>query len=227
MTTIAAFTVEIANEIPADAKDWNQYRPFKFLCGSVAYDHKYALDTEHSVDGLDSPQQMLSVFDWLNTIGCEVYSWNGSGFGYPVICDAMTDERNYIGWLALNHHDVMFDFFCRHGYAISLNSVANAQGFNEEVDWLEQQELRLPEWRTGANKDDLFDYSRRKTELLLNVVLKIRDVGGITWFNRAGAFKMETIDRILNVKEAMALPEPDVSWLPDPWSRSKFTGWME
>ena len=28
------------------------------------------------------------------------------------------------------------------------------------------------------------------------------------------------------VSEALELPEPDTSWLPVPWPRSKFSGWV-
>ena len=33
-------------------------------------------------------------------------------------------------------------------------------------------------------------------------------------------------DGWLTVDQAEKLPEPDTSWMADPWPRSKFTDWM-
>ena len=51
--------------------------------------------------------------------------------------------------------------------------------------------------------------------------------GVLSWTSRAGKPNEWNSEKWLTVTEAMALDEPDNSWMSDPWKRSKFYGWTE
>ena len=215
----AAFSVEISNDIPLHTKDWNEYRPFKFLCGSIKFSNEDV--------GYRTFQTAQSMLDYL-LLFCDsnMYSWNGLGFGFAVLADSV--NRPFLcSQFAKNHTDMMFDFFCRHGYPISLMSVAKGFGFDKEVEAIIFRNNNVADWAKRGQNDLIEELSRMKADLILRVVEKAEDSGGLVWINGRGERAMETIDHFHPVHEAILLPEPDVSWMSDPMSRESFTKWQQ
>ena len=51
--------------------------------------------------------------------------------------------------------------------------------------------------------------------------------GAMQWIARSGKLRSMALPKgWLSVEAAESLPEPDISWMSDPWPRTKFTGWM-
>ncbi len=51
--------------------------------------------------------------------------------------------------------------------------------------------------------------------------------GAFRWVARSGKVRSMALPRgWLAVEQALELPLPDVSWMDDPWPRTRFTGWM-
>jgi len=205
-----AFSVEISNVIP-EGSDWEEARPFKFLCGTIVNDTITTyLDIEVFCDTLYE----------LSGHG-NLYSWNGVGFDFVVLHDGGIELKKGI---VLNHYDMMFDFFCRHGYPVKFTNVLRGFGRYEDAEWLD---------KTKKDKDFVdyekiaVEYGQRKTMLILDTLRRCQDGAGILWVSNEGKRKMETIDRFRTVEECLELPEPDVSWMREGGlTRNRFVGWL-
>lgn len=212
----AAFSVEISNDIPPETLDWGAYRPFQFLYGSIA-----TVDNSWGTDIVgEFALQLCKVMQ-----KSAVYSWNGAGFGFPIMSDMTNDPVAWSRW-ALEHYDIMFEFFCRHGYALSLANVLRGYDLMPEAKRLEEGNDLIHTWYVDGEIDKVAEHSRFKSEMILRVVKSIEAGGGLVWLTKSGKRKMELMDKFLTVEECLKLPEPYVPWIPEPWSRDKFVGWM-
>jgi len=222
MEVKAVFSVEISNEIPDTVKDWEKYRPFKFLCGSIAY----SSSTHQGVNFFiyDDPTMLLQRIN-TGIAGGRLYSWNGLGFGFVALADSTGCIEDCARFANL-HTDVMFDFFCRHGYPISLLSVAHGFGFDDEVERIMTNNSKVCGWAKEGRTEEIALHSRMKTVLILRVVEKIEESHGIVWINSRGQLSMETIEYLHPVCEAFHLQEPDMSYMSDPKTRESFISWQ-
>lgn len=59
----------------------------------------------------------------------------------------------------------------------------------------------------------------------LAVAEAVEAAGRLNWTARSGNLNSWPCKKWLTVKEALAIPEPDTSWMSDPWHRSKFYEW--
>ncbi|MHC4605233.1 MAG: hypothetical protein ACYS6W_18105 [Planctomycetota bacterium] len=71
----------------------------------------------------------------------------------------------------------------------------------------------------------VLDYVSWDVKNTLGVAQAVEAAGRLNWTARSGRPNSWNCDHWLTVKEAMALPEPDTSWMTDPWPRSKFYEW--
>jgi hypothetical protein len=52
-------------------------------------------------------------------------------------------------------------------------------------------------------------------------------LGALRWITRSGKLRsMALPEEWLTVELAGGLPEPDTSWMDEPWSSDRFTGWL-
>ena len=88
-------------------------------------------------------------------------------------------------------------------------------------------------WAQGLEQQQrVLEYVAQDVRTTAEVYEAIMERGRLTWLTKSGRHSdwMPTLSsdgpRMLTVQECLALPEPDTSWLKDPWPRSKFTGWL-
>jgi hypothetical protein len=60
----------------------------------------------------------------------------------------------------------------------------------------------------------------------LEIALRGERMGGVQWLSKSDKKVAVDFDRWLTASEALALPEPDVSWMSQPRTRESSTGWM-
>lgn len=154
--------------------------------------------------------------------GYVLLTWNGLGFDFDVLAEE-SGMVNECKELALSHIDMMFHFFAGKGFPLGLDAAAEGQGLPGK-----------PEGMTGAKAPELWakgeyhrvlDYCSRDAKNTLALAEAVAAAGCLDWTSRAGHPNSWLCSKWLTVKEAMALPEPDTSWMDDPWPRSKFYGW--
>jgi hypothetical protein len=118
----------------------------------------------------------------------------------------------------------MFHVFCAKGFPVGLDAAARAIGSGKSAGV--DGSLAPILWRDGKHPQVL-EYVAQDCRVTLNVALKSEERRTFSWINKKGATSSLDLRRgWLTVKEAMALPLPDTSWMDNPLQRSKFTRWL-
>lgn len=229
-----AFDLETAKILPEDfGGDLMAHRPLGIACAATWATGvgNARLFYSQEPEGSPSPKmhrEDLSalVDDLLEQIdaGYTLVTWNGLGFDFDILAEEsgrLDDCRR----LAREHVDMMFHIFCQKGFPVGLNAAAQAIGLAKPkgVDGAVAPEL----WRDGEY-ETVLDYVARDCELTLALAEQSEAAQHFRWITRRGTTSRLRLDGLwLTVAEALQLPEPDTSWMDDPWSRSKFTAWLD
>ena len=73
----------------------------------------------------------------------------------------------------------------------------------------------------------VLSYVAQDVRTVMDIAQRVDAVRQVQWTARSGRVNRVPIRRWLTVQEAMRLPEPDTSWMRNPWPRGKFTGWLK
>ena len=81
-------------------------------------------------------------------------------------------------------------------------------------------------WAEGR-PEDVLQYVARDARATLELATACEALGALRWVARSGKLRtMALPEGWLTVEAALELPLPDTSWMDEPWSRERFTGWM-
>ena len=81
-------------------------------------------------------------------------------------------------------------------------------------------------WARGR-RQTVLDYVAQDVRITMNLSQECERCGHMSWIARSGSLRSMPLESgWLTVDEAMRLPEPDTSWMSNPWPRSKFTDWL-
>jgi hypothetical protein len=81
-------------------------------------------------------------------------------------------------------------------------------------------------WAQGR-RGEVLDYVAQDVRTTLDLARGAEKLGALRWISKGGIPQQLPLPRgWLAVDQALSLPEPDTSWMRQPWSRSKFTAWM-
>ena len=118
-----------------------------------------------------------------------------------------------------------FHIFCEKGYPLSLDKAARGMklaGKTEGMDGSLVPQL----WKDGQFTKVL-EYLTQDVQTTLDLASACETRHRLEWFSNTGRLQHLALPKgWLSVNEALNLPEPDTSWMSDPWTRSKFTGWL-
>lgn len=224
-----AFDLEIAREVPADETDWKKHRPLGITCAAAASSdgglwNWWAHDAMGKfTDKMSRSQchQMVEDLQWLSD-DYTILSWNGLGFDFDILNEESQHQQGYCKSLALNHIDMMFHFLCSKGFALGLDAASKGMGLPGKPEGMDG--AKVPElWATDPHK--VLSYCSLDVKNTLGIAEAVEAAGHLNWTARSGRPNSWDCKKWLTVKEALALPEPDTSWMSDPWQRSKFHGW--
>lgn len=235
-----AFDLEISKSVP-EGGDWSSYRPFGISCAAtwVQPDDELRLwhgDIEENgmYASYMSPAQCqeLACFlvdAWMGHY--QVVTWNGLGFDFDVLAEECQDPAyaDVLRAIALHHVDVAFAMFCQLGYMCSLDNAAAGMkipGKLENVSGKMAPEM----WAADLKRQSkVLAYVAQDAKVTANVHDEIVANGFLRWITRRGTPCKSPWypphGQILTVSEALELPEPNVSWMDDPWERGKFSDW--
>lgn len=211
--------------------DWKRFRPLGITCAAAASSdgglwNWWAHDDLGKFTDKMDQVQCWSLVQTLNNLihqGYTLLSWNGLGFDFDVLREESADDMNFCRDLALSHIDMMFHFFASKGYPLGLDAAAKGMGLPGKPEGMDG--AKAPQlWLTDPYR--VLSYCSLDVKNTLAVAEAVDDSGGITWTARSGRLNNWQLgSQWLTAKEAMALPEPNTSWMSDPWPRSKFYGW--
>lgn len=225
-----AFDVETAREFPDTAGDWRRFRPLGICCAAtLTSDGDLSLWYSRSADGRIASQ--LSVGDAQALVahlqeavndGYTICSWNGLGFDFDILAEesGMHDECRS---LALNHVDMLFHFFCLKGFTVALDRVCEAMGLQGKT--VGMSGAVIPRMWADGRHEQVLEYVSQDVRATLAIAQAGRRQRSISWVTRTGERRGVPIGDWLPPLQAVRMPEPDVSWMRDPWPRSKFIGW--
>jgi len=259
MNKYAAWDIEIYKQLGENFDNWPEQVPLGITCASVCFSESTAGEetTVHKTwwggselgqlnDWMDASEMtaMLAYLDTLVQRGYKLFTWNGLSFDWHVLYHELEDPtlRASIKQHALEHCDMMFQFFCDRGYPLGLDAVAKGMGLagkTEGMDgslapilWSADQAAlnQLGSFR-WANMS-LVDRRRKVIEYVEQDALttyKIAQRAGLlhrwNWTSRSGRPQIYNISRWMSVREAMQLPLPDTSWMGRPMRRERFYRW--
>lgn len=232
-----SFDLEIAALIPENEPDWKQHRPLGITCVGFAYTNDngdirtISLCGEES--GNDTPLPRMTQADCqevvkrLQRAANEEYTiltWNGCSFDFNVLAEESGMHRECVE-LAMNHTDMMLHVHCLKGFPIGLDAVAKGMGLVGKLDGVNG--AKAPYLWAAGEYETVLEYVQQDVRTTLEVALEVEKRGSLTWIAKSGRRNALPIPKWLSVSEALALPEPDTSWMAEPMPRSQFTAWME
>jgi len=229
-----AFDIEIAKLLPEGAQDWFAHRPLGITCAATLASDSDELQLWYGLTGDGQPANRMNrpevaeLIRFLGKKAAEGYSiltWNGLSFDFRVLADE-TGEFERLRATGPQPH--------RHDAPRLLPA------------WLSHRSR--PCSQGGGPGGQTAGHGRRAGSPLLG---RGKAPGGArlrgprrTHHARPGpplrGTRLLALDHAqwpaeddaptrgwLSVQEALALPEPDTSWMSNPWPRSKFTAWTE
>lgn len=229
-----AFDIEIAQELPEGERDWKAHRPLGITCAATLTSDEELLlwhgqtDDGHPADRM-SQQDVAQMVDYLTakaSDGYTILTWNGLGFDFDILAEesGMFEECKRLAF-EMDHVDMMFHVFCKLGYPVGLDRAAKGMNLVGKPEGMNGA-LAPRMWAEGSHQQVL-DYVVQDVRITLELAQTGEGRGYLRWITRRGSGrKMGLSSGWLNVREALALPEPDTSWMSDPWPRSKFIDWM-
>ena len=155
--------------------------------------------------------------------GYTLVGWNSCGFGLSVLAEesGMADR---CARLALSHVDMMFDFFCRRGHALSLNKACKGAGLAGKPGGMTGADA--PRLWAADEYEQVLAYLKNDVQQTLALAQAVEQSHEVKWTSQSGRPCSCPVPQWLTVQEALALPLPDVSSMRDPWPRAKFVSWM-
>jgi hypothetical protein len=224
-----AFDIEIAQSLPDGVSDWSSYRPLGISCAaSMNSDGETDLWFGTTPSGEYSSQMSVAESQKLvahlqNQVeaGYVIVTWNGLGFDF----DILAEESGMISEckdLAVDHIDMMFHVFCLKGYPLGLDKAAKGMGLKGKPPGI-SGEMAPRMWAEGQYQEVL-DYVKQDVKTLMELAHAIDMERHLRWTSNSGRpQRLPLPSSWLTVREAMELPEPDTSWMSNPWPRTKFT----
>ncbi len=228
------FDIETAKVLPDWEQDIKAHRPLGIACAATLMQEDGAVPTAwYSWANDDSPASHMNPFDLRSMVnyltrmsesGYTILTWNGLSFDFDILAEesGLAAECKALAW---NHVDMMFDFLCRRGFMVGLNSVARGLGLEGKAGGMDGS--RAPRLWSEGKHQEVLEYVKQDAVTTLEVAKAVHKMGEVRWITRRGSPSVQPIPGgWLAVPQANALPLPDVSWMDRPLSRSDFTRWL-
>ncbi len=233
MTRYLAFDLEIARSIPEGLEDWKGIRPLGITCAATITSEGNltvypATDDTGAYSARMTRAQASQLVDDLQVAassGLTLLSWNGLGFDFDILAEESGRLADCAA-LALVHVDMMFHLFCLRGHGLALNKAAQGMGLPGKLPGMSGEFAPLY-WREGK-QDLVLEYVAQDVRTTLEVANAVEARRALRWVSMNGN---EQFLRIpggwLTVEHALKLPLPITTRMRNPWTRAKFTGWLE
>jgi hypothetical protein len=220
-----AFDIETAKVIETN---WRSCRPLGISCAATLLSDTDELILWHGVasDRL-SRQDATDLVEYLTEQvghGYTIATWNGMGFDFDILAEesGMLAECRE---LAVNHVDMMFHILCRLGYGVSLNAAAKGTGLAGKPEGMNGAMAPIL-WAEGK-REAVLEYVAQDVRTTAALATECEACGALRWITKKGKLRtMALPSGWLTAERAEQLPEPDTSWMTDPWVRADFTAWL-
>ncbi len=221
--------IEIAVDVP-DGVDWKQCRPLGITCASAVADDFtevwYAGKSENTYNPKMSIAEVQQMANFLKEKSAEykIVTWNGLSFDFDVMAEESQMKAECIE-LALNHVDIMYQFFCLKGFPVGINAVAKGSNLPEKIEGM-HGDLAPIMWR-NKEYEKVIEYNIQDSYMALSAANYIEKHRYISWITQRGMTKTCFMNRLMIVNECKDLPLPDQSWMTNPISKDGYLEWVK
>ena len=219
-----AFDIETAT---VSDRNWRSCRPLGIACAATLLSDTDELILWQGASERLSRQEAASLVEYLRQQvghGYTVLTWNGTGFDFDILAEesGMLAECRE---LAVNHVDMMFHVLCRLGYGVSLNAAAKGMNLPGKPEGMNGAMAPVL-WAEGK-REAVLEYVAQDVRTTAELAKECEAYGAMWWITKSGKARRMMLPRgWLTVEEAEQLPEPNTSWMTDPWVRAEFTAWL-
>jgi hypothetical protein len=227
-----AFDLEIARPISGSFDDWRLHRPLGIACaatlaveGDLRLWHGVTLEGEIADQmTADESAQIVHYLNRAVQAGYTLLTWNGLAFDFDVLAEESREPAT-CKQLAIDHVDMMFHIFCHKGFPLGLDKAAKGMRLPGKPQGM-SGELAPVYWQQGLRKQVL-DYVAQDARTTLELAQAIQSQRELRWISNRGSPQFLPVPAgWLTVRQALALPEPDTSWMSHPLPRRRFTDWL-
>jgi len=230
----AAFDIETAKLLPEDVTDILSHRPLGVACAAAYLADREETRIWHGRDRDRNAAPRMAraeVADLVRELrglvedGYTLLSWNGLGFDFDVLAEesGLVEE---CAELAVHHVDALFHAVCTLGYPVSLQKAS--EGMNLEGKLEAMSGAEAPSAWAGGRYAEVLEYVKQDVRATFELAVRCEQRRELAWITRRGTRRyMPLREGWLTVGEARLLPVPDTSWMSDPPSRERYTGWAD
>jgi Predicted 3'-5' exonuclease related to the exonuclease domain of PolB len=232
MHKYCAFDIEIARVIPEGVEDWKAMRPLGISCAATLTAEGKLTHWYGGQPG-DQPGERMNRLEAGELVaylqaqvaaGYTILTWNGLGFDFDILAEE-SGLLDACTALANEHVDMMFHLFCMKGYPLALDKAAKGMGLPGKTPGM-TGDLAPRYWQEGK-RQEVLQYVAQDVRTTLDVSSATEKWGQLNWISNTGKPQFVKIPQgWYRVKEALLLPEPDVSWMKNPMQRKGFTKWQ-
>lgn len=228
-----AFDLETVKEFPEGA-DWRKYRPLGISVAAAYASDTGQLTYWYGRTPAGRPTRQMNMGEvaamvralqaMVSDRGYTLVSWNGLGFDFPILAEESGSVSDCTQ-LALNHVDMMFHVFCLKGHYLELDAAAKGMGLPGKMVGVTGADApRL--WAQG-DYERVLVYLGQDARVTADLAQASDNCRALCWTSQRGnPQKVGLSSGWLTVREALALPEPDTSWMTDPPKREEFIAWV-
>jgi hypothetical protein len=248
-THLAAFDLEIANDLPDDDRDWWNHGPLGISCAGLMREGVDAnpvvmFDPGASPDRFEpatkrltreGATQLVEALEDAFRRGFTIVTWNGLGFDFRLLAieTGLVARCSELAW---NSIDMMFQVVCVNGYMLALDRALIGMDLQSKIHAVRMNDGReapisgreAPRlWQAGEYRA-VMEYCAGDVRQTLLLARECERLGRLSWTSQRGKpARMNLGAGWLTVRECLGLPEPDTSWMRDPVTRKRFTSWLE
>lgn len=233
MKRYLAFDLETAKLLPPEVRDVLKHRPLGISCAAaIASDFPEPL-LWHGKNASQLPSkqmtreeagQLVSKLTELTQQGYTLLTWGGVDFDFNILAEESGMEKE-CAQLALNHIDMLFHIVCSLGYRVSLQKASEGMKLPGKKIGISGA-LAPAMWAEGKY-EEILEYCAQDSRLTLQIAEACEKIRQLQWITKRGTPGLMPLQSgWLTVKQALALPMPDTSWMSDPPSREDIVKWI-
>ena len=229
-----AFDIETAKILPDAAGDLLAHRPLGIACAAAYSSNTGRGRTWHGTMPLGMPAAQMSVeesaalvasLEALVAEGYTLVTWNGLSFDFNVLAE----ESKLIARcaaLALAHVDMMFQVLCSQGHFLSLAKAAAGMKLPGKLAGITG--AQAPQMWKAGRYGEVLAYNLQDVRVTAELAAAGEGAKELRWKTKnETTASMPLPAGWLTVREALALPEPDTSWMSTkPPSRLTPLSWI-
>jgi len=227
-----AFDIETAKILNGDFSLWRQHRPLGIACAATcASDGEPRLWYSKNTDGtfakrltIDVAKHLVAYLLNMKSLGYTLLTWNGAAFDFDVLAeeaDAFEDCRACVH----DHVDMMFHLVCLMGRGVKLAKAAEGLGLPGKTEGISGADV--PQRWADGDYENVLRYVAQDVRLPLQIAAECDRREEFCWISSDGTRKIiPLLGGWKTVREALALPLPEITGLTRAISRDDCLAWM-